>query len=120
MSVSIKGGTVVTAEGSQRSDLLIIDDKIAAVGEGLEAVDGCRTIDAEVLCYARGIDPHTHMYTIYGYSRLKDLFWYPAAARWNDEYIDFVIPAPQERILDVPQMEGRQPNQLQTTLFTLL
>ena len=62
MSVLIKGGTVVTAEGTQRSDLLIIDDKIAAVGEGLEPVDRCRTIDAGG-CYVMpgGIDPHTHM-----------------------------------------------------------
>ena len=29
----IKGGTVVTAEGEKRADVLIVGEKIAAVGE---------------------------------------------------------------------------------------
>ena len=62
MSVLIKGGTIVTAENETRADLLIVGEKIAAVGEDLEAPAGCRIIDAGG-CYVMpgGIDPHTHM-----------------------------------------------------------
>ena len=58
----IRGGTVVTAEGEQRADVLIVGEKIAAVGENLDAPAGAETIDASgAYVMPGGIDPHTHM-----------------------------------------------------------
>src|SRR3712207_9060247 len=55
------GGTVVTAEGSYRADVLIEDDRISAVGASIDA-DGIQTVDAAGLMVMRGfIDAHTHM-----------------------------------------------------------
>lgn len=104
MSVLIKGGTVVTAEGSQRSDLLIVGEKIAAVGNDLDAPAGSRVIDAGG-CYVMpgGIDPHTHMELPFmGTVASEDFFsgTSAAAAGGTTSIIDFVIPAPQEPILD--------------------
>ncbi|MBZ1519646.1 amidohydrolase family protein, partial [Leuconostoc mesenteroides] len=55
----IKGGTVITADRTFRADILIEDDKIAAIGDSLE---GDEVIDASG-CYVMpgGIDPHTHL-----------------------------------------------------------
>ena len=62
MSVLIKGGTVVTAENTYRSDVLCEGDTIAAIGENLDAPTGAEIVDAGG-CYVMpgGIDPHTHM-----------------------------------------------------------
>ena len=58
----IKGGTVVTAEGETRADVLIVGEKIAAVGENLDTPAGAETIDASgAYVMPGGIDPHTHM-----------------------------------------------------------
>ena len=55
------GGTVVTAEGSYRADVLVEDEMIAAVGAGLSA-DGANTVDASDKLVMPGfIDAHTHM-----------------------------------------------------------
>ncbi len=35
MTVLIRGGTVVTAEGEARADVLCVDESIAAIGLGL-------------------------------------------------------------------------------------
>ena len=45
-AVLVRGGTVVNADGERRADVLCVDGRIAAVGEGLEAPMGARTIDA--------------------------------------------------------------------------
>ena len=42
----IRGGTVVTADGEQRADVLIEGEKIAALGLDLEAPAGAVEIDA--------------------------------------------------------------------------
>lgn len=55
------GGTVVTAEGSYRADLLVEDEKIVAVGTDLDA-NGAETVDASGKLVMPGfIDAHTHM-----------------------------------------------------------
>jgi len=60
-SLLIRNGTVVTATDHYRADVLIRDEKVAAIAANLdESAD--RTIDAEG-CYLfpGGIDAHTHM-----------------------------------------------------------
>ena len=55
------GGTVVTAEGSYRADVLVEDEKIIAVGTNLDA-NGAETVDAAGKLVMPGfIDAHTHM-----------------------------------------------------------
>src|SRR5215211_1358559 len=55
------GGTVVSAEGSYRTDVLVEDEKIVAVGANLD-MDGAETVDASGKLVMPGfIDAHTHM-----------------------------------------------------------
>jgi dihydropyrimidinase len=55
------GGTVVTAEGSYRADVLVEDEKIVAVGTNFDA-NGAETVDAAGKLVMPGfIDAHTHM-----------------------------------------------------------
>jgi dihydropyrimidinase len=55
------GGTVVTAEGSFRADVLVEDERVVAVGTDLPA-NGAETIDASGRLVMPGfIDAHTHM-----------------------------------------------------------
>jgi dihydropyrimidinase len=55
------GGTVVTAEGSYRADVLVEDEKVVAVGTNLDA-NGAETVDATGKLVMPGfIDAHTHM-----------------------------------------------------------
>ena len=57
----ITGGTVVTAEGSYRADVLVEDEKIVAVGTNLDA-NGAETVDATGKLVMPGFtDAHTHM-----------------------------------------------------------
>ena len=74
MRTLITNGTVVNADGSYRADVLIEDEKIAAVGLVDEAtVD--RTIDAAgKLVIPGGIDVHTHMELPFGGTSAKDTF----------------------------------------------
>src|SRR5918911_1006023 len=55
------GGTVVTADGSFRADVLVEDEKIVAVGTDLP-VNDAETVDASGRLVMPGfIDAHTHM-----------------------------------------------------------
>ena len=104
MSIVIRGGTVVTAEGEFRNDVFIDGETIAAIGPDLEAPPDARVIDAGgALVMPGGIDPHTHMELPFmGTVASEDFFTgtSAAAAGGTTMCIDFVIPAPQERILD--------------------
>lgn len=60
MSILIKNGTVLTAENEVKADVLIIDEKIAAVGQNI-VQDVDEVIDAEgKYVFPGGIDQHTH------------------------------------------------------------
>jgi dihydropyrimidinase len=100
----IRGGTVVTAEGEFRSDVLCVGETIAAVGPDLEAPAGARILDAGgAYVLPGGIDPHTHMELPFmGTVASEDFFTgtSAAAAGGTTTCIDFVIPAPQESIID--------------------
>lgn len=60
--ILVRGGTVITAEGRRRADVLVSGERIAAVGEALAAPPGAEILDAGG-CYVMpgGVDPHTHM-----------------------------------------------------------
>lgn len=103
MSIVIRGGTVVTAEGQTKADVLIVGEKVVAVGPDIEIPAGARTIDASgALVLPGGIDPHTHMELPFmGTVASEDFFTgtSAAAAGGTTMIIDFVIPAPQESLL---------------------
>ncbi len=102
-SVLIKGGTVVTIEGERRADVLCVDGLIAEVGPELKA-SAERTVDAGgAYVMPGGIDPHTHMQLPFmGTVASEDFYTGTCAAMagGTTSIIDFVIPAPQQNILE--------------------
>lgn len=104
MTLHIKGGTVATADRSYRADVLVESGIIADVGENLDVPAGAEVIDAGG-CYVMpgGIDPHTHMELPFmGTVASEDFFTgtTAAAAGGTTMIIDFVIPSPQEDVMD--------------------
>ena len=74
MSVLIKNGIIGTAERSFRGDLLIEDEKIAAVGGSLYC-GGAEVIDAAGrYLLPGGVDPHTHVMLRAGENSVSDGF----------------------------------------------
>ena len=74
MSVLIKNGIIGTAERSFRGDLLIEDEKIAAVGGSLYC-GGAEVIDAAGrYLLPGGVDPHTHVMRRAGENSVSDGF----------------------------------------------
>ena len=62
MSVLIKGGTLVTADQTLRTDVLCVDGKIQQIAESIDKPGECEEIDAGgQYIMPGGIDPHTHM-----------------------------------------------------------
>jgi len=104
MTILIKGGTVVTADQTYRADLLCTDGKIRSIGENLDAPSGTRTVDAGgQYVMPGGIDPHTHMQLPFmGTVASEDFYSGTAAglAGGTTMIIDFVIPNPQQRIME--------------------
>jgi dihydropyrimidinase len=71
----VRGGTVVTATDRYRGDVLIEDEKIAAVATSFEAVNADRTIDAAgKFVIPGGIDVHTHLDMPFGGATSADDF----------------------------------------------
>ena len=94
--ILIRGGTLVTADGRQRADLLCRDGLIAEIGEGLDAGAGTEVIDAGG-CFVMpgGIDPHTHLQLPMMGTVVADDFYTgtaAAAAGGTTSIIDFVGP----------------------------
>ena len=104
----IRGGTVVNADRQFRADVLCVDGKIQAVGENLQTPAGAQVVDAGgQLVMPGGIDPHTHMQLPFmGTTTMDDFFTGTAAgmAGGTTTIIDFVIPDPQQPILDAYKM----------------
>ena len=104
MSVIIKGGTVVNADQSFRADVYYDDGIIQAVGPDMDAPLGVDVVDAGG-CYVMpgGIDPHTHMELPFmGTVASEDFFsgTTAGAVGGTTMIIDFVIPGPQEDVLE--------------------
>jgi dihydropyrimidinase len=104
MTVLIQGGTVVNADRSFRADVLCENGLITAVAEGLAAPAGATVVDAGgQYVMPGGIDPHTHMQLPFmGTVASEDFYSGTAAglAGGTTMIIDFVIPAPQQNIMD--------------------
>jgi len=61
-STIVKGGTIATAEATFSGDLLIVGEKVAAIGNDLPQTSGCHLIDATGCIVLPGIiDAHTHL-----------------------------------------------------------
>ncbi|MEQ1500914.1 MAG: dihydropyrimidinase [Myxococcota bacterium] len=102
-SILIRGGTLVTAEGESRGDVLVVDDKIAEVGASITAA-GARIVDAGgAYVLPGGIDPHTHMELPFmGTVASEDFFTGTTAAACGGTTtsLDFVIPNPKQPLLE--------------------
>jgi len=63
VSLLVRGGTVLDGTGTDgvRADVLVVGDRVAAIGTDLDAPTGTRVIEADGLLVTPGfIDPHTH------------------------------------------------------------
>jgi dihydropyrimidinase len=104
MGVLVRGGTVVNADRSFRADVYSDKGVIQAVGEGLTVPAGTEVVDAGgAFVMPGGIDPHTHMELPFmGTVATEDFYSGTAAgfAGGTTMIIDFVIPNPQQRLLD--------------------
>jgi dihydropyrimidinase len=108
MSILIRGGTVVTASETKRADVYCDGGIIKAVGLDLEVPSDAEVIDAGgQYVMPGGIDPHTHMQLPFmGTVATEDFFTGTAAglAGGTTMIIDFVIPDPQQRLMDAYKM----------------
>jgi dihydropyrimidinase len=107
MSILIKGGTIVTHDDTQRGDVFFSDGIIQGVGTDLDVPANTEVIDAGgQYIMPGGIDPHTHMQLPFmGTVACDDFFTGTAAglAGGTTSIIDFVIPDPQQGLLDAFQ-----------------
>src|SRR5574337_1270829 len=105
-SLLIRGGTVVNADREFKADVLCVGPQIAAVGAhaAAQAPAGTATLDAGArLLIPGGIDPHTHMQLPFMGTVAADDFFDGTAAALSGgttSIIDFVIPDPQQPLLD--------------------
>ncbi len=104
MSLFVKGGTVVTADREFTADVICEDGIITAVGPGLDAPTGAEIVEAGG-CYVMpgGIDPHTHMQLPFMGTVASEDFetgTKAALAGGTTMIIDFVIPSPQENLIE--------------------
>jgi dihydropyrimidinase len=107
MAVLIRGGTVVNGDGEQRADVLCDGGKVVRVGPDLASdpsIAGATVIDAGgAYVMPGGIDPHTHMELPFmGTVASEDFYTGTCAAMagGTTTIIDFVIPNPQQPILE--------------------
>src|SRR3979409_581849 len=94
MRTLIKNGTVVTASDTNKTDVLIDGEKVAAIGSGL-AASADQVIDAENRYVMPGaIDVHTHMeLRVGGHFASDDFATGTAAAAWGGTttIVDFAV-----------------------------
>ena len=94
MRTLVRGGTVVTAADIYRGDVLVVDEKIAAVGTSLEG-PADRTLDASgKYVIPGGIDVHTHLDMPFGGTTSADDFasgTLAAAHGGTTSIVDFAI-----------------------------
>lgn len=95
---------MVTAGQTIRADVYCADGKIKQVGERLDVAAGAEIIDAGgQYVMPGGIDPHTHIQLPFmGTVASEDFYTGTAAgpAGGTTSIIDFVIPAPQRKLMD--------------------
>jgi dihydropyrimidinase len=109
MRTVIAGGTLVSAEGAVPMDVLIVDEKVAALASGFSGLAQSWREDAELVVDATdkyvlpgGIDAHTHMEMPFGGTTSADTFETGTrAAAWGGTtmIIDFAIQKKGESVL---------------------
>jgi dihydropyrimidinase len=104
MSIIIKGGTIITDGQRMNADVYCDQGVIKAIGKDLDVPSATQVIDASgQYVMPGGIDPHTHMQLPFmGTVASEDFFTGTAAglAGGTTTIIDFVIPSPQQSIMD--------------------
>jgi dihydropyrimidinase len=106
MRTLIANGTIVTAEGSQKADVLIDGESIAAIGADLAGagMTADETIDAKDKYVIPGaIDVHTHMELPFGGTFAKDTFesgTRAAAFGGTTTIIDFAVQSRGKSLRD--------------------
>ena len=81
MKTLIKNGIILTTENEFKSDILITDEKITAIGENLSSEGVDKVIDAEgKYVMPGGIDQHVHYSFVYKGSRVRGFETTNAAA----------------------------------------
>ncbi len=104
----IKGGTIVAADRTYVSDILIEDEKIKAIGENLK---GDTTIDAtDSYIMPGGIDPHTHLEMPFMGTTAAETWesgTFAALSGGTTTVVDFVIPGPDGMLAALKDWEGR-------------
>ena len=103
MPILIRGGTVINHDHSRRADVLVVDDKIAAIGTALEPPAGAEVVDAGGgFVMPGGIDPHTHLEMPFmGTVTADDFEWgtKAALAGGTTMVVDFCLPDPGQSML---------------------
>src|ERR1700721_2287051 len=103
MGLLIKGGELVTAEGRRRADILVEDERIAAIGMGLAAPPDAEVIDATgKLVFPGFIDPHVHIHLPFMATFAKDTHATASRAALvggTTTYIEMVCPSRGEDAL---------------------
>lgn len=104
MSLLIKNGTIVTHELSYQADVLCDQGKIIEMGTELTVPADAEIVDATgKLIMPGGIDPHTHMQLPFMGTVAQDDYESGSAAALaggTTSIIDFVIPSPQQSLLE--------------------
>ena len=73
MGLLIKNGEIVTADSRYVADIYVEDETITQIGQGLDAPEGTRVIDATGKYVFPGfIDPHVHIYLPFMATFAKD------------------------------------------------
>jgi len=94
MGTLIKNGTVVNADGSKKTDVLIEGEKIAEVGDNLNATSHTVVDASGLLVMPGGIDVHTHLDMPFGGTVSADDYTsgtQAAAIGGTTMLIDFVL-----------------------------
>ena len=103
MSLMIKGGTIITSEETYRGDIFCDKGVIQKIGKKLD-MSSDEVIDAhDQFIMPGGIDPHTHMQLPFmGTVSSEDFYTGTSAALAGGTtmIIDFVIPEPEQSLLD--------------------
>ncbi len=104
MKLLIQGGTVVSHEQTFAADVYCVDGIIRQIGPNLKPDEVDETVDATgKLVMPGGIDPHTHMQLPFMGTVAADDFASgtgAALAGGTTTIIDFVIPNPQQPLLE--------------------
>ncbi|KAL9652463.1 hypothetical protein ABK040_000035 [Willaertia magna] len=105
--ILIKGGTIVNHDREFKSDVLIIDDKIAQISPTITLTDdiNLKIIDAtDRYVMPGGIDPHVHLELQFMGTVSKDDFYHGTRAALSGgttTIMDFAIPAKGQSYIDI-------------------